>query len=285
MMFNNLSKVPQCILIFNPAQNNGCIDISSQNNFSIKTQNGKKNNTRKCNGKNTYNMNAICNPCLLINQNSLPFTVNLDIIAENQSESILKRNPFTYEEDELLQKLVESYGTKDWKTISILMKKCNFNRNLRQCKDRYFHYLDPKIKQKIDWTEDEENLLLSKVAEMGNKWKAMESYFPGRTEISLRNRYKLLLRKESKDERKKKNIMSDEYSFLDKINAKNSKNIVRKNKDYNEILQEENEEDDLVKNETNKYFSTTNFDHDILFENELEQESQVWIDEELNGYF
>lgn len=282
MMFNNLSKVPQCILIINPTQINTCIDESLQKNFSIKAQNRKKNDAHIYNDKNTSNMNAICGSCLLLNQNLLSFIVKPDKIAEYQSESIPKKNPFTFEEDELLQKLVDSYGTNNWKTISILMKKYNFNRNVRQCKDRYYHYLDPRIKQKVEWTDDEDNFLLCKVAEMGNKWKAMESYFPGRTDISLRNRYKLLLRKESKGERrkerKKKNIMSDEYSFLDNINASNSKNVARKNK-------ENDENDDIVKNTTNEYFSTHNFDHDILFENELDQESQVWIDEELNGYF
>lgn len=141
-----------------------------------------------------------------------------DPINTKTEKSILKK-PFTFEEDEILLNLVNSLGDKkDWILISFYMKKYNFNRTSRQCRDRYVHYLDPKIASTSPWTSEEDNLLIKTVEKHGKKWKLMENIFPGRSEVALRNRYHLLLRKMAKNKQnkeKKSNIMSDKFAFLD----------------------------------------------------------------------
>jgi hypothetical protein len=42
-------------------------------------------------------------------------------------------------------------------------------------------------------------LLEEYVAEHGKKWKLFEEFFPGRTEISIKNRYNVLLRRRARD--------------------------------------------------------------------------------------
>lgn len=278
-----MSQIPQCILILNSNQINAFMnDAKSAKGESIE----KRRKTNNNHGKT--NIETVCSPYFVIPQNSLiSMAIKPEKKQNNQFENPQKKSPFTCEEDKLLLQLVENYGKNDWKAISILMKKFNFNRNTRQCKDRYYHYLDPSIKQNFEWTKEEDDLLLNKVIEIGNKWKTMESFFPGRTEISLRNRFKLLQRKESKDERKKdkkkKNIMSDEFSFLDNFctNSNNTNCMRDKNVDN---AQNGNESNDIVNNSNKEFYSSFSFDQDILFDNEFEQESSMWIDEHFNEY-
>lgn len=137
----------------------------------------------------------------------------------------LHKNPFSVEEDKLILKLVKTIGENKWVDISKCMRKKHYNRNSRQCKDRYFHYLNPNI-NRLMWTSEEDELLLEKVENEGKRWKRFESFFPGRTEVSLRNRYNLLIRKKDKNEKKKEkktekkdNIMSDSFTFLDSYYA------------------------------------------------------------------
>ena len=119
-----------------------------------------------------------------------------------------KRNLFTTEEDNLLLQLVKSFGTKNWQKISSEMKKHNIYRNGRQCRDRYYHYLNPNIDFKSKWTHEKDNLLLNTVQKQGTRWKIMERIFPGQTEVSLRNRYNLLKRKERKNQKQiEKNLL------------------------------------------------------------------------------
>lgn len=111
------------------------------------------------------------------------------IIPIQNSNTSYKRSKFTAQEDRQLLILVEIYKF-NWKKISIEMK----NRSVRQCKERYYHYLSPNI-NKNDWSHEEDVLLLSSVEKYGKKWKALESLFNNRTEVDIRNRFNILSRK------------------------------------------------------------------------------------------
>ena len=129
----------------------------------------------------------------------------------NQSELKKNRNNysrrmFTCEEDEKLKELVKKYEN-DWQKISKEMK----DRNIRQCKERYNHYLSPNIKHS-EWNLEEDLKLIEIVEEVGKKWKVFEQYFPGRTEIDIRNRFHVLFRSITKQTKKQL------YSF--KVNCK-----------------------------------------------------------------
>ena len=102
---------------------------------------------------------------------------------------------FTKEEDERLLALVEKYPD-NWKSIAREMG----NRSVRQCKERYNHYLSPSIKRE-EWTKEEDDILLLKVSDHGKRWKLFEYFFKGRTEIDIRNRYNVLMRRKAKKER------------------------------------------------------------------------------------
>jgi hypothetical protein len=102
----------------------------------------------------------------------------------------LFRRKFSPEEDSMLRVLVRENGIGDWKSIASQMP----DRDVRQCKERWFHYLAPCLVQKA-WTPDDDVLLEAKVAQYGNRWKFFECFFPGRTDVSIKNRYNVLMRR------------------------------------------------------------------------------------------
>jgi hypothetical protein len=96
---------------------------------------------------------------------------------------------FSAEQDEKLRSLVDSYGTKDWRAIAEQMK----TKNARQCKERWFNYLNPELSS-APWTLDEELLLLAKYGELGAQWVAIAKFFPNRTDAMLKNRFNRIQR-------------------------------------------------------------------------------------------
>ena len=103
------------------------------------------------------------------------------------------RIPFSKDEDERLRFLVKAYGENNWYLISNHMQ----NRTVRQCRERWQLFLSSKIKHE-KWTKEEDDILLKKYAEIGPKWKALESFFEGRTSYNIRNRWISLSKKSQK---------------------------------------------------------------------------------------
>ena len=103
------------------------------------------------------------------------------------------RYVFTSKEDQILQSLVSNFGTNDWELISQHLP----GRTPRQCKERWTNYLSPNVIMK-PWTSEEDEFLKSKLAEFGPKWVKISSFFPNRTDIQLKNRWFVLMRKEFK---------------------------------------------------------------------------------------
>jgi hypothetical protein len=106
------------------------------------------------------------------------------------SQSPHPRSKFTFEEDERLLNLVKQHGSDEWQQISRLMP----GRNSRQCRDRWTNFLSPDI-TKNPWTEQEEVLLFQKIAELGNSWKKIALFFPGRSEVSVKSHWQLMQRR------------------------------------------------------------------------------------------
>ena len=140
---------------------------------------------------------------------------------KNKKKSPGKKNKFSVLEDEKLMELVRSIGENNWSVVSNSMKKMDFNRSPRQCRDRYFHYLDPKIQNDQAWSYQDDLLLINSVCKYGHKWKYLEKIFPGRTSIFLRNRYCFIERKSIVRKNQIQNvpyIMTNSYSFFDIYN-------------------------------------------------------------------
>ncbi|KAK8895087.1 hypothetical protein M9Y10_023529 [Tritrichomonas musculus] len=94
-----------------------------------------------------------------------------------------KKVKFTPEEDAKLNDLVQKYGENDWSTVAFFMN----GRNKRQCRERWRHYLSPQVSTE-PFTEEEDKMLHYMYLEYGHKWKLIASFFPNRTDITVKNR-------------------------------------------------------------------------------------------------
>jgi len=95
---------------------------------------------------------------------------------------------FTIDEDAILIKSVEQFG-KEWDIIAT----CLNGRNARQCRERYQTYLAPNI-NRSPWTNEEDNLLKEKHQIYGNHWAVIATFFQGRSDNQIKNRWHVLNR-------------------------------------------------------------------------------------------
>ena len=117
-------------------------------------------------------------------------TVNTNNV--NNLEKPHSKKRFSFEEDQLLKRLVAKYG-ENWNVIASCMKK----RNPRQCRERWINYLSGFYLQK-PWTEEEDDKLSNLFQEYGSKWVKIASFFENRSDINVKNRWNMLVRREKK---------------------------------------------------------------------------------------
>lgn len=72
--------------------------------------------------------------------------VPVNSISELQREALLRKKPWSEEEDMLVCKLVEKYGPQRWSFIA----KFVTGRLGKQCRERWHNHLNPSI-LKVDW--------------------------------------------------------------------------------------------------------------------------------------
>eukprot|EP00356_Strombidium_inclinatum_P008512 CAMPEP_0170501016 /NCGR_PEP_ID=MMETSP0208-20121228/36891_1 /TAXON_ID=197538 /ORGANISM="Strombidium inclinatum, Strain S3" /LENGTH=192 /DNA_ID=CAMNT_0010779335 /DNA_START=1626 /DNA_END=2200 /DNA_ORIENTATION=+ len=122
------------------------------------------------------------------------------------------KTKWSRKEDDILRGLVEQHGAKDWSNISekhnaTLLDYINnyhgpdkekmtyISRNGKQCRERWLTALDPSINKK-QWTLLEDIDFLEKWMKLGNKWREIANLIEGRTESQVKNRFKLILRRD-----------------------------------------------------------------------------------------
>ena len=59
-------------------------------------------------------------------------------------------------------------------------------KSSKQCRERWFHQLDPSLK-KERWTMEENIKLFDLHEKMGSKWKDIANEFQGRTDNTIKN--------------------------------------------------------------------------------------------------
>ena len=118
---------------------------------------------------------------------------NQNIIAQQvQTQEQKTRRPkhkFTPEEDELIRQFVGQHGVNQWDAVA----KSLDQRTPRQCRDRWKHYLSPLVSHN-EFTIDEDKNLIQLCMTIGPQWSALTKFFPGRTDVNLKNRWNKLQR-------------------------------------------------------------------------------------------
>lgn len=99
-------------------------------------------------------------------------------------QQIYSRGVWTQQEDENLQKAVLQLGIKKWHEIARFVP----TRTSKQCRERWFNCLDPNIKRS-GFEPWEDQIIIEKQKEIGNKWSAIAKYLPGRSPGAIKNRW------------------------------------------------------------------------------------------------
>ncbi|XP_042447782.1 transcription factor MYB41-like [Zingiber officinale] len=106
-------------------------------------------------------------------------------------KSELKKGPWASEEDQKLIDYIQKHGIGSWRSVP---KKAGLARCGKSCRLRWTNYLRPDIKRgKFSFEEEETIVQLHRI--LGNKWSAIASHLPGRTDNEIKNYWNTHIRK------------------------------------------------------------------------------------------
>lgn len=125
----------------------------------------------------------------------------------------VKKGPWTPEEDIILVSYIQEHGPGNWRSVPT---NTGLLRCSKSCRLRWTNYLRPGIKRG-NFTEQEEKMIIHLQALLGNRWAAIASYLPQRTDNDIKNYWNTHLKKKLK-----KLQGQDETTIQDGNNNNNS---------------------------------------------------------------
>ncbi|KAB1211607.1 hypothetical protein CJ030_MR6G013937 [Morella rubra] len=106
----------------------------------------------------------------------------------------VKKGPWTPEEDILLVSYIQERGPGNWRAVPT---NTGLLRCSKSCRLRWTNYLRPGIKRG-NFTDHEEKMIIHLQALLGNRWAAIASYLPQRTDNDIKNYWNTHLKKKLK---------------------------------------------------------------------------------------
>ncbi|KAG7587040.1 Myb domain [Arabidopsis thaliana x Arabidopsis arenosa] len=103
----------------------------------------------------------------------------------------VKKGPWTPEEDIILVSYIQQHGPGNWRSVPA---NTGLLRCSKSCRLRWTNYLRPGIKRG-NFTQPEEKMIIHLQALLGNRWAAIASYLPQRTDNDIKNYWNTHLKK------------------------------------------------------------------------------------------
>ncbi|XP_064940814.1 myb-related protein Hv33-like isoform X1 [Musa acuminata AAA Group] len=103
----------------------------------------------------------------------------------------IRKGLWSPEEDEKLYNHIIRYGVGCWSSVPKLsgLQRCG-----KSCRLRWINYLRPDLKRG-SFSQNEEDLIISLHAILGNRWSQIASQLPGRTDNEIKNFWNSCLKK------------------------------------------------------------------------------------------
>ncbi|KAJ0967111.1 hypothetical protein J5N97_024028 [Dioscorea zingiberensis] len=95
------------------------------------------------------------------------------------------------EEDQRLRDYILKHGHGCWSSVPT---KTGLQRNGKSCRLRWINYLRPGLKRGM-FSSQEEEIVMSLHATLGNKWSQIAMHLPGRTDNEIKNYWNSYLKK------------------------------------------------------------------------------------------
>ncbi|CAL5436459.1 unnamed protein product [Camellia sinensis] len=115
----------------------------------------------------------------------------MDMSASHDESVVVKKGPWTPEEDEKLSDFIQKHGHGSWRALP---KRAGLNRCGKSCRLRWINYLRPDIKRG-KFSEEEERIIIDLHSVLGNKWSRIAAHLPGRTDNEIKNYWNTHMRK------------------------------------------------------------------------------------------
>ncbi|KAJ3445552.1 snRNA-activating protein complex subunit [Anaeramoeba flamelloides] len=156
-----------------------------------------------------------------------------------------KKGMWTDIEDNLLIKAIKLFGNSNWAQVSVFV----YGRNSKQCRERWNNQLNPDI-NRSQFTIEEEELLIQKQKELGNKWTTIAQFFENRPDNMIKNAWhSLRVRKglpnyfspKKKNNKRRKNARKKKKILIGKGKGKGKGNEKRKGMEIVTVKEKENE--------------------------------------------
>ncbi|PIN08081.1 Transcription factor, Myb superfamily [Handroanthus impetiginosus] len=120
----------------------------------------------------------------------------------------IKKGPWTPEEDIILVSYIQEHGPGNWRAVPT---NTGLLRCSKSCRLRWTNYLRPGIKRG-NFTPHEEGMIIHLQALLGNKWAAIATYLPQRTDNDIKNYWNTHLKKKLKKFQMESQMSSDHNS-------------------------------------------------------------------------